>query len=99
MNACDNIRRPSQELDVARYLLYNWKFAGVLYRFVSKRVTSPESLESVEIICPMFARIPQSVLPLTASLASYRLSVYRDLSALRSCKPIYSHSPKRLIGW
>jgi hypothetical protein len=39
MNAHDNTNRNrlSRELSVGRYLLYNWRFAGVLYRFVPKR--------------------------------------------------------------
>src|SRR5215472_4590404 len=37
MNAYDNTNRLSRELSVGRYLLYNWRFAGVLYRFVPKR--------------------------------------------------------------
>src|SRR5215469_4923737 len=37
MNACDNVRRHSCELGAVRYLLCNWRFAGVLYRFVPKR--------------------------------------------------------------
>ena len=38
MNACDDdTSRLSWELGVTRYLLYNWRFAGVSYTFVSRR--------------------------------------------------------------
>jgi|SRR5215469_6836936 len=79
MNACDNIRRPSQELDVARYLLYNWQLAGVSYRLVSKRGHFARIARISRKHLPDVRANTTLRFPLTASLASYRLSVYRDL--------------------